>query len=139
MLLFNPEGPTDGIPTILRKAVAHSHARGRLDAVDRIGEHLKTIPENLEIWAELGISAGSPTNGKWLGCDDNAAVLISPIYSTEYNAVPARSKASPRQPPTILPNGCLELSWQPHNRSQQCNTPNWAAPGSMSLGSALVA
>jgi hypothetical protein len=26
-----------------------------------------------------------------------------------------------------------------HERTQQCNTPNWAAPGSMSLGSALVA
>jgi hypothetical protein len=29
-------------------------------------------------------------------------------------------------------------SW-PDKRSQQCDTPNWAAPGSMSPGSALVA
>ena len=33
----------------------------------------------------------------------------------------------------------LEISSWPNKRSQQCNTPNWAAPASMSLGSVLVA
>jgi hypothetical protein len=50
----------DGIPKILRKAVAHSHAGGRLDAVDRTEVQLKAILESLEILAELGISADFP-------------------------------------------------------------------------------
>jgi len=58
---LQPRRYTDGgTPKILRKTAAHSHASGRLDAVDRIGEHLKAILESLETWAELGISADFP-------------------------------------------------------------------------------
>jgi hypothetical protein len=32
----------------------------RRDAVDRIGEHLKAIPESLETWAELALSGDFP-------------------------------------------------------------------------------
>ena len=58
---LQPRKYTDGgTPKILRKAVAHLTAGGRLDAVDRIGEHLKAILENLETWTEPGISADFP-------------------------------------------------------------------------------
>ena len=82
------------------------------------------------------LQLGSPVGAKHGRC------LLSPLCSTGYIAAwrpPARSKTSTRPPSTILPNGLREQSSWPHERSQQCNTPNWAAPGSMSPGSALVA
>jgi hypothetical protein len=61
-------------------------AGGRADALlIEAREQLKSIPESLETWADPEIAADFPRE-QWPGCDDNAAVLLSSICSTEYIA-----------------------------------------------------
>jgi hypothetical protein len=65
-------------------------ACGRLDGVDRIGEHLKANLEDLGTWAELDIDADSPTNRKvaWLRRQCCHAV-ISDIFNSMYRFLEA--------------------------------------------------
>jgi hypothetical protein len=62
------------------------HAGGRLDVVDWIGKHLKAKLENLNTWLN-SLPHWILTSGKWFGCVGNAAMLLSPVYYTGYNAV----------------------------------------------------
>src|SRR6185437_417220 len=88
---FQPRKYTDGgTLKILRKVVAHSHAGGRLDSVDRIGEHLKANLENLETWAEIGINPDFPANRKVVELRRRCCrAVISDIFNWIYRRLEA--------------------------------------------------